>query len=77
MILLDGWHPSMIKICSMHTLQLGLLFAANGGALYCGYVYCIVSLFLFFVFLPLLTTGQDLPIGQGTPSTDQEGVGLP
>lgn len=71
--MLDGWHPSMIKICAMHTLQLGLLMAANGGALHQSSIgksiSCLVSLRpLNFLVLPLQSSAKTLggATGQGT-----------
>ena len=60
LILLDGWHPGMIKVCSMHTLQLGLLYATNGGALR------LSSIGLFHLLLMSLPTRYTSATCQGT-----------
>lgn len=33
LIKLRGFHPSILRWCTMHTLNLGLMFTANGGSL--------------------------------------------
>lgn len=42
LLTLQGFHPSMLKWCSMHTLNLGLLFVANAAALKLACSYCRV-----------------------------------
>ena len=48
LITVPGFHPGCIRFCSMHTLNLGILFTANGGslnlALYAGVAFNVVSL---------------------------------
>ena len=34
-----GFHPGCIKFCSMHTLNLGLMYACNGAALKLGWIH--------------------------------------
>ena len=36
LVLLRGFDVTMIKICSMHVCNLGLVYTANGGALSLG-----------------------------------------
>ena len=33
LILLHGFHPQLLQICSMHVINLGLMFDVNGCAL--------------------------------------------
>ena len=33
LVLLHGFHPGLLQICSMHVLNLGLMFDLNGSAL--------------------------------------------
>lgn len=42
LLTLQGFHPSMLKWCCMHTLNLGLLFVANAAALKLACSYCRV-----------------------------------
>lgn len=36
LVLLYGFHPSILEICSMHTLNLGLAYDLNGAAVHFG-----------------------------------------
>ena len=36
-LLLTGFHPGMLKFCSMHALHLGILYACNGASLLLGF----------------------------------------
>lgn len=36
LVALRNFHPDLLKICQMHTLNLGLLFNANGAAMTLG-----------------------------------------
>ena len=53
LITVPGFHPGCIRFCSMHTLNLGILFTANGGslnlALCAGVSFKLVSLVYFGV----------------------------
>ena len=42
LLTLQGFHPGMLKWCSMHTLNLGLVFVANAAALKLTCSYCRV-----------------------------------
>lgn len=73
LLALWNFHPDLLKICSMHTLNLGQLFVCNGAAMmlvcygltflthFFRVLYCGHTFLCFFVYMPirnlLLDTG--------------------
>lgn len=37
--MLEGFHPGCLRFCSMHTLNLGIMFSSNGASLKLGFAY--------------------------------------
>lgn len=44
-------HPSLLRWCTMHTLNLGMVFSANGGSLILNYLSLMSSCVLYVVSL--------------------------
>lgn len=49
LLTVPGFHPGCIRFCCMHTLNLGILFTANGGSLnlvlYAGVLFILGYMF--------------------------------
>lgn len=39
LILVKGWHPQLLQICSMHVMNLGLGYRCNGSSMLPGWVF--------------------------------------
>ena len=53
LILLHGFHPGLLQICSMHVLNIGLMFDLNG----CGLMLCLICFSCQFNILPYASKG--------------------
>ena len=42
---IKGFHPGLLKFCTMHFLNLGLLYVANGASLHLDLISMLLFLF--------------------------------